>query len=1536
MGRDRLTPFDGTTGFLEWAHTCEYGMFAKGRKDLRYLLEDHPTELAPRAVWVANDKVKAAATVAEGSTPTRNIADDNETLYSYIIEAVKGRAKQVILKGSPGDGVGAWVRLCNAFSPMDKERRSRLVGELSAGFKVSTDDDVRKLVDKIQDVLRQLRNFTSSGDGNLMSFYEDVALSTIRRELPRANQHWDSKMLGFAKDIKLDDILEELAHECEVLKSADRKSRREPVMAFRHHGGRGGRGRGRGRPSFHQRSRQSSRPKNSGCYRCGSTDHFIRDCTKSEQSTARRSQSQRQGHRDQRAGPPGNARQGRAFVAQQPSVIRVQRRARYPTVAIAMHAAIKGINNEGFLIDTGASKCIVNDEEIFSSYHAYAEEDAEAFGVIGVSGNIIAPLGRGLVVLEASTLDGGTVEMRFFADLFPNSPVNVLSAGAVRHLGFTLHCGSATYLEHTDGSKVALEVHGHLPFLRSAIEAEDDEDDDDSSDDDSAGDDSSDDNASFEELDASLEDPGVAGTLDDQDADDVFEDADEDADVLDDQDHIDDGDAIDVLGGAEVMAAIRDVRVSSDLQMWHERFNHGNFRAVVAELKKHGVEGIKLPTKHSCEVCILSKLKKAKVPPRRTTKDSDLKPGQVLNADFIPMPIVSIRGYCVALLLLDSATGYCDAFLMTERSQAPQALTLFMKRLRRFGVEEKSRMRCDHDSVFTGKDWLDVCSEFGILNDPASPKSQYSNGRVEALVNHVVDLATAIVERARLATDWWGFALKHVCSVLNMTTLYREVAPITKMSSGRVKPDPLSLRKWGAPAYVHIDKTLRQKMDSKARRGCLVGYDCIMNAYQIFFPNTMSLVDSRHVRILENAHYLENHEFPDDEHISEDEDDIEDQPAHGEDITTVEDGTAIATAEDDVDDGNGDAGTDDQHPIEETTDDVTQGVADSGGEPSEPSGAASTRRSTRNTARIDYAMLDAGGDIDDELEAAPPVMASINTNNNNQVAIKEIIPEPSSIPMTYQQAMSRPEPEAKHWRKAIDSELQSLIGHGTWTPRPIDELTAEQRGRIIGTRFVFAVKRDATGRILRYKARFVARGFTQTEGLDYQQSSSPVPTLASVRTALAVTSANNLSLRSVDVSTAFLHAEIDTADLHIRLPPALSRDDQGNALVGLLRKGIYGLKQAGYLWYHHFSDFLLELGFQRAESDPCLFYRDSPNGAEWMLVYVDDCLIITRTNEAGDNIVKEIRSQFKITDDGRPSQFLGMNLSFNNEQTTLSLTKYISELAEEFGMTNSNPVTTPMVAGLNLSTADAAQTEEERLAVANGGYQRLVGSLNWASSTCRPDISFAVAQLARFIPNAGMKHLKAARRVLRYLWTTRKVGLVFGPTENTPMPTVHGIYVDAFTDADLANDVDTRKSISGVLVRINGTAVCWASKRQSLTALSTAESELYAAMETTKWTLFLRHLLTDFGIEVPTTSVYTDSAVLVAMTLNRNVTVRTRHLDTRRHRLHDHTNLGDIQLIHLPGTENPADALTKSLSIKLFETHTSDMGLYVVDNSQSQ
>lgn len=347
------------------------------------------------------------------------------------------------------------------------------------------------------------------------------------------------------------------------------------------------------------------------------------------------------------------------------------------------------------------------------------------------------------------------------------------------------------------------------------------------------------------------------------------------------------------------------------------------------------------------------------------------------------------------------------------------------------------------------------------------------------------------------------------------------------------------------------------------------------------------------------------------------------------------------------------------------------------------------------------------------------------------MATEEIEPfEPKSL----QQAKN--DPCWLEWEKGMIEEIQSLKQNKTW-----EIVDPPKDRRVLSGKWVFKLKRGSRGEIVRYKCRWVVRGFTQEEGVDYDETFASVVKPMSYKALFAIAAALDLEIEQMDVKTAFLYGEVDH-EIYIEQPHYTT---DGTSMVCKLRKALYGLKQAPRIWYQTLTNFLRGLGFEPINADLSIFVRSSM----YIAVYVDDLLIIGPSIAEIKKIKRSLRNRFHMTDLGPCSYYLGMAIRRDRQNRILYLSQeaYVHKVLQQFGMSDYAPASTPIEA----SPLPESGLEYICLSSVKNEYQRVIGSLMYIMLGTRGDIAYAVSAASRHLANPGPQHVKLARRILRYL-----------------------------------------------------------------------------------------------------------------------------------------------------------------------------------------
>ena len=512
--------------------------------------------------------------------------------------------------------------------------------------------------------------------------------------------------------------------------------------------------------------------------------------------------------------------------------------------------------------------------------------------------------------------------------------------------------------------------------------------------------------------------------------------------------------------------------------------------------------------------------------------------------------------------------------------------------------------------------------------------------------------------------------------------------------------------------------------------------------------------------------------------------------------------------------------------------------------------------------------------------------------------VASIAADQLSDPSSLDEVLSSPD-KAK-WQNSMKKEIDSLRSNDVW------DLVELPKGRkMVGSKWVFKRKLGPDGTVERHKARLVAQGFSQKFGVDYEETFSPVVRFESVRTVIALASQHSLKLHQMDVTTAFLNGDLQE-EVYMKQPDGFITAGQEH-LVCKLKRSIYGLKQSPRCWNHALDGQLKEMSFQQTASDPCLYI--ATEGEKFIIaVYVDDIILAGKSDQLITETKEALAKRFEMKDLGLLHHFLGVRVVQNSDtgEVWIGQPVYTEQVLQRFGMQESKPASTPVNPDMKLvKKVEDSDSVDQRM------YQAAVGSLLYLSTKTRTDIAFAVGSVARFCAEPTMQHWTAVKRILRYLRGTSEFGLLYCRSDSTRCV--------GFSDADWGGSLDDRKSTSGYMFQIGGTAISWRSNKQSCVALSTAEAEYVALAAAAQEAIWLQQLVSDILIEpIEETEIYEDNQSAICLAKNPQFHGRTKHIEIKYHFIRDHVEKGIIKLTYCRSEEMIADILTKGLPVQQF------------------
>ncbi|GKB02974.1 putative ribonuclease H-like domain-containing protein [Tanacetum coccineum] len=459
------------------------------------------------------------------------------------------------------------------------------------------------------------------------------------------------------------------------------------------------------------------------------------------------------------------------------------------------------------------------------------------------------------------------------------------------------------------------------------------------------------------------------------------------------------------------------------------------------------------------------------------------------------------------------------------------------------------------------------------------------------------------------------------------------------------------------------------------------------------------------------------------------------------------------------------------------------------------------------------------------------------------------------------------------WIEAMQDKLLQFKLQQVWT---LVDLPYGKRA--IGTKWIYRNKKDERGIVVRNKARLVAQGYTQEEGIDYDEVFAPVARIEAIRLFLAYASFKDFVVYQMDVKSAFLYGKIEE-EVYVYQPPGFE-DPEFPDRVYKVEKALYGLHQAPRAWYETLSTYLLDNGFQRGQIDKTLFIKRVKSDILLVQVYVDDIIFGSTKKELCTEFEKLMHKKFQMSSMGELTFFLGLQVTQKDDGIFISQDKYVDEILKKFGFSTVKTASTPMETSKPLMKDENAEDVDVHL------YRSMIGSLMYLTSS-RPDIMFVVCACARFQVTPKVSHLHAVKRIFRYLKGQPKLGLWY------PKDSLFDL--EAYTDSDYVGASLDRKSTTRGCQFLGSRLISWQCKKQTIVANSTTKAEY----------------------------------VVAASFCGQNPVFhsKTKHIEIRHHFIRDSNEKKLIQMIKIHTDQNVADLLTKAFDVGRFQYLIASIGM---------
>lgn len=917
----------------------------------------------------------------------------------------------------------------------------------------------------------------------------------------------------------------------------------------------------------------------------------------------------------------------------------------------------------------------------------------------------------------------------------------------------------------------------------------------------------------------------------------------------------------------EALFALAAYSIAPELVIWHERMGHLGEE----NLKNlpNVASGVKL-YKHHKEKCTCSGCVKGAM--RKRPHDKPSKPGkyplEFILYDLVVVPIKGSKGERYFGHIVDQYSKWGDVKSFKSKAEALDYFQEYKAKYERPGMKIR-RIRLDNGELRSTA-FHDVCVKNGIIHEETVPHNPQQNGGSERHGYTIWRKVETILQTAGIPLKHWPQIVESACYLANRSphSALKGMTPYEKLHG--CKPDLGHIRTLGSTAYNLVGGYVK-KLQDKSREGKLIGYDGD-SIYKILMPNEKIVRGS-------NVHIDERIPPGYKPHTGDKRSCPEDDPGESLVKSNFE---AVAKRFKFTPSRQPTAG---DCTIEDDDDIMLRN------DPPQPA-SIDQQVTQQSTPQLNPTRREDPGSPD-EL-ALWALVAEANST------------EPTE-PKTWQ--------EARHggywniWELAAKEEYASLQDNGTWTlvDRPKDR-------KVLQGKWVWRLKRGSENQVIRHKARYVIRGDMQQEGLDFYETFASVVKPMSYKAIFAIAAAQDWELEQMDVKTAFLYGNID-AEVYMEQPRGCN---DGTGRVCKLRKALYGLKQAPRIWYQTLADYLKTLGFEPLDADMSVFHRHDMIIA----VYVDDLLIAGPNINSINEVKRLLGEKFHMEDMKACSYYLGMKITRDRANRTIKLSQkgYLEKIIKDSNLWESNTKhDTPMETSPKHMVPEA---EMQATPEFKRQYQSMVGSLMYAMMGTRPDIAFAVSVVSRFASNPNDYHMKAVKRILRYLRATINMELTFSGD-------LTGL--TGYSDADWAGDLDTRRSTNGYVFNIGSGTISWSAKRQMAVALSSCESEFMGQTQAIKEAIWLKNFLGQVHSEKygePTATVlFCDNQGAMALARNPQSHGRSKHMGIQLNWQREQIEKGEVNLQYTPTERQVADGMTKALPKDRFLTFRRALGV---------
>lgn len=917
--------------------------------------------------------------------------------------------------------------------------------------------------------------------------------------------------------------------------------------------------------------------------------------------------------------------------------------------------------------------------------------------------------------------------------------------------------------------------------------------------------------------------------------------------------------------------------------------------------------------KNNCEACIFGKQSKL-ASTNIKEKGHINKPLLNVHSDICgPVTPPSIDNKRYFMIFMDEYTHYCITYLASQKSDLFFVLKDFVKKAQANFNSKIVHLYIDNGREYLSNEMKDYCSENGISYHLTIPYTPHQNGVSERVIRTITEKARTLLIDAKLPQSFWGEAVLTATYLINRTptrALKGNKTPFEMWHNKR--PKLQYLRVFGSTAYVH-DKLKTNKFEPKSWKGIFVGY--VPNGYKIWNPETHNFENARDV-IFDEVSYLATRPKEIENLLNDETGKKPDELTTGKkpelEMIPGERPDKLMTGE--RPDYSMVPGKKPDEPMTGKRPDHTKipgKKPDESATGKRPEAIFNENSTVNKRQKLSSDLNEGAERRSDRVKNKPPVHYNENETIYDHILYKaEMLVD--DIPTCFQEILLRSDKEK--WLSAIKEEIDSLLLNKTW-----DIIQRPNNKNIVDCKWVFAIKTDEFGNPIRYKARLVAKGFSQKYLIDYNETFAPVARLSSFRFILAIANQFKLHIHHMDVKTAFLNG-ILKEEIYMKIPEGMKCKVNS---VCKLNKTLYGLKQSARCWFETFDKALREMGFKNSEVDKCVYILDRNNINEnvYLILYVDDLVIATKNIERMKSFKEFLMSKFKMTDLKEIKLFLGMRIERNNESIAMDQSSYVKSILSKFNMSECKPNKTPLTEKIDYERLNDDQKYD-------APCQNLLGCLMYLMLCTRPDLSYAINLISRFVNKNNEMVWQYLKGIMRYLKGTCNLRLVYERNYGNNYELISG-----HVDSDWAGDKISRISTTGYVFKLfDKCIITWNTKKQRSVADSSTAAEYMALFEATKEAVWLKSLGESIKMIVSKgILLYEDNNGCIAIANNPSSHKLAKHIDIKYHYSRENVEKGNIRLKYVETEQQIADLFTKSLGPIKFLKLREKLGLKSIE-----